>query len=478
MKKFLFLLLFFSNSLFSQDLFTPLEKSNYKELTKYDDMISYLKSVDAASKYIEYKIIGTTTEGKKIPAMFVSKTQFGKDKNKKIVFVFAQQHGNEPSGKEAILFLLKEFANGKNEEILKDLDLILIPLMNPEGGEKDIRRNSLGIDLNRNHLILTSPETQALHDLFNQYMPIATMDVHEYSPYSEDWINFGYLKNFDEQIGCASNLNVLEDIRKYSKEKLLPFIKNYLKENGFSSGEYIVGGSPGGDRIRHSTVDINDGRQSLAILNTFSFILEGKMGKDSLDNMKHRAMGQLSAIKGFLKFVVQNKSTITELVFKGREILRNAAQGEKVAIRMDHFRTDKPLVIPLVSAKDNNDTVVSIKEYNPLVKSTLDVEKPFGYLIPQNDKNLKNFLNRHKIKYSKYTPAKNDIIQSYDIFRMDSLVLEEDSCGFPQVKLNSSVNQPTIILFPSTSLLQMLLYWLLNRSRCLLYLSIRITAIL
>ena len=76
--------------------------------------------------------------------------------------------------------------------------------MNPDGSEINVRRNANGADLNRNHLILTEPETIALHRLFNKYLFEATMDVHEYYPYTEDFISYGYIKYFDEQIGTTT----------------------------------------------------------------------------------------------------------------------------------------------------------------------------------------------------------------------------------------------------------------------------------
>ena len=56
------------------------------------------------------------------------------------------------------------------------------------------------MDLNRNHLILTEPETIALHKLFDEYLFEVSMDVHEYAPYGETWKNYGYRFNNDEEI--------------------------------------------------------------------------------------------------------------------------------------------------------------------------------------------------------------------------------------------------------------------------------------
>ena len=74
--------------------------------------------------------------------------------------------------------------------------------MNPDGAEVNKRRNGNGDELNRNHLILTEPETIALHKLFDKYLFEVTLDVHEYFPYGETWQKYGYRSNTDELLGA------------------------------------------------------------------------------------------------------------------------------------------------------------------------------------------------------------------------------------------------------------------------------------
>jgi len=170
------------------------------------------------------------------------------------------------------------------------------------------------MDLNRNHLILTEPETIGLHNLFNKYLFEVSMDVHEYAPYGETWKKYGYRNNADEEIGVTTNINVAEGIRTLSKKEYLPFIQKYLNDRNFSYFEYSPGGPPEIEYIRHSTFDINDGRQSLGIQNTFSFIQEGLNGKDNfVDNIKHRAEGQMTGMLGLLEFTYNNKDEIKNL---------------------------------------------------------------------------------------------------------------------------------------------------------------------
>ncbi len=99
-----------------------------------------------------------------------STSEFGKDTSKIKVLIFAQQHGDEQSGKEGAYFLPENYSNQRIDYLFDKIDLVLIPQMNPDGSEIDTRFNANGMDLNRNHLILTEPETIAMHKLFDEYL--------------------------------------------------------------------------------------------------------------------------------------------------------------------------------------------------------------------------------------------------------------------------------------------------------------------
>jgi murein tripeptide amidase MpaA len=131
---------------------------------------------------IKSEVLTKSVEGRELFVVYFSKDGFGKDKSKIKVLIFAQQHGNEQSGKEGALLLVAELLKPENQYLFDKIDFALVPQMNPDGSEKNQRRNGNSLDLNRNHLILTEPETIGLHNLFNKYLFEVTMDVHEYAP--------------------------------------------------------------------------------------------------------------------------------------------------------------------------------------------------------------------------------------------------------------------------------------------------------
>ncbi len=418
----------------------PIIIDNYSSLTSYGQMMNYLKKVSALSKNISMNITGESVEGREIPLIKISNEE-NIAKEKVNIFLFAQQHGDEPSGKEALLMLIDGFANGQNQSWLKKVNLLLIPQVNPDGGEKNKRKNANGDDLNRDHLVLQNPETRAVHKVFNKYLPEVTVDIHEYDPYSDYWKEFGYQKNFDIQLGFLTNLNVDKKLTDLFYKEILPYVEEDIESRGYSFFEYTLGDFPAGKRLRHSTVDINDGRQSLGILNSLSFIVEGKYGKDSVENLETRTLSQCLTAKSIIEYSVKNSEMIDSLVYQSRKKLRKASQGEKVAIRMNHVKGNKNLKYPLKSLTTGKDTVFVVENFHSKVVSLLDVEKPSGYLIPVNDKKLVSWLKRSYLKYSKYHNKEEYTVNAYRIKHVSKSYDEGLENYYPEVKLISYTNK-------------------------------------
>jgi hypothetical protein len=430
-----YVLILAAMNIFSQSILAPLQKSDYKKITSYAELSQFIKGVDETYDLITSEVIAKSVEGRELFAVYFSKEGFGKDVSKIKVLIFAQQHGNEQSGKEGALLLINELLKPENQYLFDKIDFALVPQMNPDGSEKNQRRNGNSMDLNRNHLILTEPETIGLHNLFNKHLFEVTMDVHEYAPYGDTYKEYGYRHNDDEEVGVNTNFNIDEGIRTLSKKDYLPFIKKYFNDRNFSFFEYSPGGPPEIDYIRHSTFDINDGRQSLGIQNTFSFIQEGLNGKDVfVDNIKHRAEGQMTGMLGLLEFAYNHKDEIKKLVSEGRKNLIENKVSDKVAIQLDHFSDGSKLELPLLSYYSGTDTVITVNDYRPIVKSIYDVERPKGYLVPKNLKEIVDWADRHELIYSDYKKSDDDRIEQYYISGIDSMDFERDIIVNPTVE--------------------------------------------
>jgi hypothetical protein len=450
------ILITFTSTVFAQEIQTPLQKNNYSKPTSYEELTGYVQQLDMSSGLLKVEVIGKSVQGRNLYAMKFSSDEFGKDSLKIKVLLFAQQHGNEQSGKEGALTLARELLKPENQYLFDHIDLAIVPQMNPDGSEENKRRNGNDADLNRNHLILTEPETVALHRLFDQYLFEVTMDIHEYFPYGETWKKFGYRDNSDELLGTTTNLNVSKKIRDLSDRSFLPFMKKYFDDRHITNFIYCPGGPPEIDYIRHSTFDINDGRQSFGILNSFSFIQEGMNGEDSfIENMQHRAESQMTGMRGLLEYVCWNKEKIKKMIAGERKKLIRGVPGKEISIQSRHVRNGEKLELPVHSYFSDTDSIINVVDYRPVVKSVYNVKKPSGYLIPKQLKEVIEWADRQALIRTECTITASDKIESYEISAIDSIDFEGDTIVNPIIVVNK--NKPEIaaedyLYFPASQL--------------------------
>ena len=396
-------------------------------------MMAYLKKIEGLSQKVRIKVIGKSVEGREIPAAMLSEDEvFGSNRAvKPVVLIFATQHGNEPSGKEATLILIRELATGSLQDVLEELDVLIVPLVNPDGAAKDTRRNANDMDLNRNHVVLSEPESLALHTLFLKWMPEVVVDVHESNCMSNRWLRLGYRKNAEEMFDCVSNLNISPAIMKFSMDIVVPEVGQLVKADGFTFHRYIVGGPPEEKRIRHSTTNINDGRQSMGIYNTFSFIFEGQKYRGSVDKIERRTAGQISGVRAFLKTIIRHRKKVLSIVGSARDkLLEEPQQGDEIYVRQDYTRDPerKTVTFAVYDVNSKQHMEKELWNYSPLVRVKKSVEKPVAYIFSKNEDRLRELLLRHRIEM-RYLARDTEIeVEKYTITSLRDIT-EEDKAG-------------------------------------------------
>ena len=99
-----------------------------------------------------------------------------------VVFLWSQMHGDEGTATSA-LFDLYAYLNRHHTDpdvarLLGSLTVHSVPMLNPDGAERWQRRNAQGIDVNRDALLLQSPEGRLLKKLRDQWQPIVGFNLH------------------------------------------------------------------------------------------------------------------------------------------------------------------------------------------------------------------------------------------------------------------------------------------------------------
>lgn len=118
-------------------------------------------------------------EGKSVQNKNIYSVKVGTGSTK--IYIWSQMHGNEGTTTKAVIDLLG-FFNSKSEEaskLLKSFSIYIIPILNPDGAEAYTRVNANGVDLNRDSVDLSQPESQLLRKIFDDFQPDFAFNMHD-----------------------------------------------------------------------------------------------------------------------------------------------------------------------------------------------------------------------------------------------------------------------------------------------------------
>ncbi len=88
---------------------------------------------------------------------------------------------------------MRDLARGRSG-CRPDVELWILPMMNPDGAAAGTRESGAGVDLNRDHIGLEQPETRALHEVARRVRPHIAVDCHEFARDPEPWRARGWEK--------------------------------------------------------------------------------------------------------------------------------------------------------------------------------------------------------------------------------------------------------------------------------------------
>lgn len=445
---------------------TPGEEANYLEYSQHEEIARFLSIVDHLSPEMRVEILGWTEEKRNYSPQELLLCIINEEgvvsssllnRNKPTVMVIASQHGNEQSAKEAALALIRDLALGEAKHILKKLNFLIIPQANPYGNFFDQRRNEQDLDLNRDHVKLESPEVTALHQVFRAWMPEVTIDVHEKG---DDF--------YRVSIGCVSNANINSEIQRFSREEILREVEKKLRKKKIPFHEYLVTQPMGIDSSagvryrreevesremmkRYSTTDLNDGRNSFGIYETFSFIQECASRHD-LKTLRERTGWQYLGLRYFIETVASRASEILSLTRKCRNILLKKAMTysdqDLVHLRMRYMRDEREpqLVIKkferltapargilkvekkageIITSEDIEPypseyrvTTEVVKNWFPGVEPLVSVPCPLGYIIPGQHEDIVETMLAHGIAVSMFTKSIPLEVEAYRVLEV------------------------------------------------------------
>ncbi len=230
------------------------------------------------------------------------------------VLLVSQQHGDEPAGSEALLVVARELTQGQLRPVLERVNVIIVPRANPDGATDGKRPTTGGLDMNRDHLLLNTPEARALAKLTRDYHPTVVVDAHEYTVVGRFLQKFGAIQKYDALLQYATTANIPEFLTKASEEWYRRPLVAALRAQGLSSEWYYTTSTDLADKaISMGGTQPDTGRNVYGLKNTVSLLIETRGVGIGRLHIQRRVHTHVTAITSVLASTSQRASELGQL---------------------------------------------------------------------------------------------------------------------------------------------------------------------
>ena len=236
---------------------TRAERTGYAETSSYADVIAFIDALEkAAPGKMVRGSIGTTTQGKVLPYLVVSRPLVrtpaeAKRSRKPVVYVQGNIHGGEVEGKESLQALLRDLVLDPKPNALDSIVLIAVPIYNADGNEAwgpqetqrseqdgpalvGQRPNASSWDLNRDYIKNEAPETLASLKMFTTWDPDVFVDLH-----TTNGSYHGYALTYSPSLHPAAMTGALAPSGPWTRDTLLPELRRRVRaRHGVETFDY------------------------------------------------------------------------------------------------------------------------------------------------------------------------------------------------------------------------------------------------
>ncbi len=176
---------------------------------------------------------------------------------------------------EALLVTARELAGGRLAPLLEHIDVAVLPRANPDGAQTGSRVGSHGMDVNRDHLLLRTPEAQALARAMRELSPALVVDAHEYTVVGRYLGKFDAVQRFDLLYQHAMVANLPPAIAQASERWFRqPLLQAMAAEQLALEWYYTTSTVDADKRISMGGVQPDTGRNVNGLKNAVSVLLE------------------------------------------------------------------------------------------------------------------------------------------------------------------------------------------------------------
>jgi len=399
-------------------LLTAPERTGLAETTRHAEVVRFMETVAHASPLIHLTTFGYSLEGRSLPLAVVGHVEDPspeavRESGRTVVYLQGGIHSGEVEGKEVLLMLLREIAQGEHHALLDSLVLLVAPIFNPDGAERVLltnrglqhgpiagtgtRPNAQGLNINRDHTKLDSPEGRSLAMLMRDYDPHVAADLH-----TTNGTRHAYHLTYSPPL----HPNTHPDIVDHTRSRLFhEMTENVRSRSGWEF--YYYGNVQGQGEARGWYTFDHRPRFSnnyYGLRNRIGLLSEAY----SYATFEDRITATRYFVDETLRFSHENATEIRELT---ERVDAESIVGRQMAVRAEFERSSEPVEILMGGvAEDRNPYSGStmlrrtderrpeqMYEYGTF-QGTVTETVPSAYLVPAALRGLLDILHTHGIR--------------------------------------------------------------------------------
>ncbi|MBE7013143.1 MAG: hypothetical protein E7416_03610 [Ruminococcaceae bacterium] len=303
---------------------TQTEQINFiKGLDDADDNLHFFENIQRSYKSANYYMSLVVFTESTIPegATMDEAAAILKANNKPTILYKGQIHGNEQAPGEATLAMIKALDTDYGEELLKNVNMLVIPRVGTYSAY-DFTRNvySLNgqINPNRDCMMSITNEVTGTNKVFYKFMPEIVIDAHEYTPHTSAT---AVVRGFpDISYAVGTTLNTAAEVAAMGKN-FVAQIRDEAKDAGLVS--YIYDDTVS-DKLnaRYSAVKTVYNHPFYSQLGCLSFLIESPGGCGPCtgeDWIERRVTSHFIAAKAIFDYAAANATALRTTVKTARD---------------------------------------------------------------------------------------------------------------------------------------------------------------
>lgn len=210
---------------------TPGLRAGRLDMPSHDEALAFAHDLArVAPSRLRIERLGASQEGRDLLLLILAGSG-GMNTQRPTVLVLGQQHGNEPAGGEAALALAETLVSARSA-LLDRVNVLIIPRANPDGADRFARTTANGIDVNRDHLLLQTPEARLIAAVARTHRPQVVLDLHEFTV-GDRWVKkFGVVERYDALIQPATVGNLHPAIARLAETEFEQPVRRAIARAG------------------------------------------------------------------------------------------------------------------------------------------------------------------------------------------------------------------------------------------------------